>query len=115
MKRWNYKCAITGSKDNLKIHHVFPFNKLRDLIFQELNIEFQSNIGNYTKDELNKLSEKCIEIHYRYGLGVVLTNDIYNEFHKMYGNRLFTENDFYEFYKYKTGKDFDPSFFICQK
>ena len=38
--------------------------------------------------------------------GVTLHEDIHKEFHKMYGNKNNTIEQFLEFYKYKTGKDF---------
>lgn len=107
----NYKCIITNDKFD-DIHHLYPFSKIVDETVKLLELPIYEEINKYTDEDLKLLTDKCLELHYKYGLGVCLTNDLHKEFHNKYGKLNFTPEDFYEFYKDKTGRDFDPSFLM---
>lgn len=96
MKTSNYKCIISGERFDV-IHHTYPFNKIVEEVFIETKIPIREKIKDYTTEELNMLSEKCVEIHFRYPLGVCLTNEIHEEFHNQYGYKDNTPQQFEEF------------------
>jgi len=54
-------------------------------------------VEDFTREELKKLSDECLEIHYRYSLGVCLTDEIHNLFHAIYGYGDNTPEQFEEF------------------
>lgn len=99
MKNCDYKCVITGEPFDV-IHHVYSFNKIVDEVMNELNIDYKKNIGDYTDDELNKIKNKCLELHFKYPLGVCLTESIHREYHSTYGFDN-TPEQFEEFMKIK--------------
>jgi len=95
----NYCCVFTGGRIN-SIHHLYGF----DLILEELIEYFQININlreikveNLSQDELKQIEEKCLELHYKYGLGVCLSKEIHNLFHRIYGYGKNTPEQFKEF------------------
>lgn len=47
------------------------------------------------------LKEKCLKLHYKYGLGVCLTEELHKEFHNIYGKRNNTLEQYMEFKKNK--------------
>lgn len=96
-KKYNYKCHITGRTDNLIIHHIYKFSNIVQETIESLGVEIKSNIGDYKEDELKQIENKCLELHYKYGLGVCLTSDIHNMFHSIYGVTECTPEDWIEF------------------
>lgn len=95
MKECNYKCVITG-KPFANIHHLYSFSQIVQDTLAELNLPVHSTIAEYSEDELKQISDKFIEIHYRYPLGVCLSKEIHNLFHKEYGKNN-TPEQFEEF------------------
>lgn len=77
----NYKCIICGNSGHLNAHHIKAWAK-----HKELRYEFDNGVT---------LCKKC---HSQ-------TSD--TGFHKIYGTRSFTDIDFYNFYKERTGKEFN--------
>jgi hypothetical protein len=96
MEQCGYKCILTGERFD-DIHHLYGFQNIVDDTLRELNIRLEPNIGNYTDEELYMITDKCIEIHYRYPLGVCLKAEIHSLFHSLYTNRNNTPEQFYEF------------------
>jgi hypothetical protein len=94
---YNYKCALSNSNKNLIIHHLYPFSEILKEVLLELKLPICKEINNYTKEQLLNIELKCLELHYKYGLGICLTKDIHNLFHKIYGNKYFTSDNFWEF------------------
>jgi hypothetical protein len=97
MKESNYKCVVTGEKFDA-IHHLYSFNKIVDETIEELGLEAHKTIGEYTDSELQDIRNKCLEIHYRYPLGVCLSEDVHRKYHSKYGFDN-TPEQFYEFKK----------------
>ena len=97
LKFYNYKCDITHNRKNLIVHHLYNFNLILKELFEITNIEIKQTINDYTDEELNILKEKCLELHYKYGLGVVLSEDIHKKFHSIYGKVHNTKEQYYEF------------------
>ena len=67
-------------------------------------IELKDKISDYSDDEIIKLKDTCLELHYKYGLGVCLTKEIHEEFHKIYGYGNNTKEQFQEFLNNKNKK-----------
>ena len=84
MEYCNYKCIITGDRFNA-IHHLYSFDLIIQETLNELLFPLYNNISMYTQNELEMIINKCLEIHYRYGLGVCLRNDIHKLFHDNFG------------------------------
>lgn len=100
-KKYNYKCDISNSNKNLIIHHLYNFSDIVNEVFKITNIEINNKISDYSENELETLKEKCLKLHYKYGLGVCLTEELHKEFHNIYGKRNNTLEQYMEFKKNK--------------
>lgn len=89
-------CVISGKKFEI-IHHLYGFNFILNELLEVFNLKIKENISDYTDNELKLLTEKCLELHYKYGLGVCLTKEIHNLFHHIYGYGNNTPEQFEEF------------------
>jgi hypothetical protein len=92
-----FKCAITRLKDNLEIHHLYPFHKILKETFDILDFPVYETISQYTSDEFKLIKETFTLLHDKYGLGVVLNKSVHEEFHNIYGRKDFTPENFEEF------------------
>lgn len=131
----NYLCLLTNikSKNNV-VHHVYPFYKIVKETLDILNLDIKEDISLYTEEELIKLTETCLNLHYKYGYGLILVEDIhylYHSFVKDENINLQTFSDFkqkyynYEFddlledkYKYVNvlrNQELDSSSFLIDK
>lgn len=93
---YNGKCDITGERSEI-VHHLYGLSFIIEEMLKDLNIEIKDNISCYSKEELGNIDKKCIELHYKYGLGVCLTEDLHKEFHSIYGYGNNTPQQYYEF------------------
>lgn len=91
------KCIISGKKRNLHLHHVYNFNKILLETVESLNLDIREKVDMYSNEELQQLENKCLELHYKYGLGVPLTKELHKEFHNIYGRINNTQEQFEEF------------------
>jgi hypothetical protein len=96
MERCNYKCVITGGEFDI-VHHLYPFNKILQETIDALNLIIHKNIGDYTEEELKIIENTCLELHYKYGFGVCLREDIHILFHRLYEKGNNTPEQFEEF------------------
>lgn len=92
----NYKCVLTGERFN-DIHHLYSFESIVKDTLRETGLELYENISDYTDDELRRLIDKCLEIHYRYPLGVCLKEYIHQAYHMNFGFGNNTPEQFEEF------------------
>ena len=98
MKNCNYKCVISGNRfDN--IHHIYGFNLIFEEFISTYNVKIYKSILSYTKEELNLITKNFLKIHNKYPLGVCLTKEIHEEFHKIYGYGRNTTDQWNEFKK----------------
>jgi hypothetical protein len=72
----------------------------------ELKITLKDDIGLYSKKQLIAIENKCLEIHYRYPLGVPIKDELHNEFHKIYGDNV-TAQDLKDFINENKNGKFD--------
>lgn len=100
----NYKCFFSKERfDN--IHHLYSFNSIVEDTLSELELPLYENISLYSNEELLKIINKCIEIHYRYPLGICLSEKYHAKFHMEYGYGNNTPEQFYKFVEnYYKGK-----------
>lgn len=85
-KECDKTCDITGVKSrNNIIHHLHPFSEIVKETMAILDLPIHQEINKYSSEELKSIDKKCLELHYKYGLGVCLTKDSHKEFHLIYG------------------------------
>lgn len=99
LKNANFMCDITGEcSKKLEIHHAHKsFKDIVDETFKNTKIPIKRHIGDYTNDELQNLSETCINLHYKYGLGICMKRDYHLQFHNIYGRFNNTLEQYLEF------------------
>jgi hypothetical protein len=84
MEKDNYKCVITGKKFEV-IHHLYPFNKIVKETIECLGLPVYKDLLKYTENEMKTIENKCLELHFKHGLGVCLTKEMHDKFHSLYG------------------------------
>lgn len=108
MKKWydesrnhcQRKCVITGDKTET-VHHPYPFRKILFEAFQEAKIDIRRSIEDYTEAEKDAVSEKCLNLHYKHGLGVCMSHRTHQEYHSRYGRLNNTRDQLEEFIEEK--------------
>lgn len=107
VKLYNNKCALTNSAKNIVIHHLYSFNKIFDEIFEQINLPIYLHTIDYCEDDLILIENKCLELHYKYGLGICITKNIHKLYHKIYGRKNNTPLQFELFNKRYYNGDFN--------
>ena len=99
-----YKCVITSDRFDI-VHHLYGFNNIVFETLESLNLPLYQQINEYTQEELQSIEEKCLELHYKYGLGVCLCKEAHDKFHIKYGKGDNTKEQFEEFkLRYQSGE-----------
>lgn len=96
MKKYNYKCAITGEKFQA-IHHLYGMNLILEETLDELNYPKDIDIKDLTQNDLDKIVKHYYIVQNRYPDGVCLTDEIHKQFHNEYGYGNNTPEQFEEF------------------
>lgn len=108
LKSTNYMCTLTHIPGKLEIHHLHSFSDIVQETMILLNLPVYETINKYTDNELNLIIDKCLELHYKYGLGVPLLPIVHSLFHHEYGqDGSTTKEDFQEFTKRFNNHEFD--------
>lgn len=97
LKKYNYTCDISGKNNNLIIHHLYNFSDILKETLDIVKLPIYKNISAYTQEELELIKSTCLKLHYKYGLGICLTEDLHKEFHSIYGKRNNTLEQYLEF------------------
>ncbi|MMZ63915.1 hypothetical protein D1872_262040 [compost metagenome] len=85
LEEYDYSCFVSGIKGgNFEIHHVKPFNVIRNEVLEELEVPIYDTIGKYDSVVLKEILERVLEEHDQ-NLGVPLMPEIHKIFHKEYG------------------------------
>lgn len=92
----NYKCVITGERFD-DIHHLYPLHKIIEESLHNLNLPLLKTKGEYSPEEINSIEKEVERLHNIYPLGICLKKNIHQLFHKIYGNKNTTPENFYEF------------------
>lgn len=100
LKKYNYRCCISGEKRNLEIHHIKSFHEIRDEVLRELGFEARFKRSkwltmDFTNDEIELIKKEVVKKH-TLELGAPLTKELHKKFHNEYGRKA-TEEDFIEF------------------
>lgn len=95
-KKYNYVCALTGSKKDCVVHHIISFNTILKEACEETNLSLRQKIKDYTKEEFERL-EKAVMDKHTIDNGVLLQRKVHNRFHAIYGKGNNTKEQFLEF------------------
>ena len=96
-KEVGYVCDITTKQGQLPVHHLYGFNLIiRDAHIIN-NIEVKKTVGEYSQEELLKLTEYVEEWHKDTSNAVVLSEEIHILFHSLYGKGENTPEQYEEF------------------
>lgn len=101
MEQCNYKCVVSGRNFD-HIHHLYSFATICQEALSEMNIDLTQPFTIY-QDKMEMIIEGFVSIHNSYPLGVCLSKEIHNEFHKRYGNRNNTPQQWENFIKSYNG------------
>lgn len=96
MKAYGFKCALTGDSE-FEIHHIHSFSNILKETLEELNMPILSSISKYAPDDLQLIEQHFLKNNYKYGLGILLSPSLHNEFHNIYGRGNNTYEQFEEF------------------
>lgn len=96
LKKYNYRCYITGNKSNIVIHHLKSFNTIVKEVFKELNLDVKRKLKDYTQEEV-EIIRKLINEKHDANNGVVVYRPIHNNFHEIYGKGNNTLEQFNQF------------------
>lgn len=106
MEYCNYKCVLSG-KDFDNIHHLYPFRKIVNEIFEILNLDQRQKVLDYSEIEFNNIKDKLCELHKKYGLGVCISKSLHKLFHDTYGYINNNKEQFIEFSNKYKNYEFD--------
>lgn len=94
----NYRCDISNYNGSLVVHHLNKnFKEIVEETLYITKLDIRQEIREYTQDELNILSKICLDLHYKYGLGVCIRKEYHSKFHCVYGVKNNTLEQYYEF------------------
>lgn len=96
MLNCNYNCVLTGERFD-DIHHLYPLHRIIEECFSNLGIPILYEVCRFSEDQLEKFTQEIKRLHEHYPLGVCLTKEAHRLFHKLYGNKNTTPEDFYDF------------------
>lgn len=85
MKEYNGSCVITGSTEDVEVHHVTPFYKIRDEMFRETGILVKEKVSEYSEEELREMSDYMKKAHEEV-MGVPIKRNLHKYFHRSYGH-----------------------------
>jgi hypothetical protein len=105
----NFTCFITNIRDtkNIIVHHIKPFVEIVKEVLNTLNLDVRENISLYSEEELSNMSNLCLELHYKYGMGRLLISDLHMLFHNIYSRFNNTEEQLNEFKQRYIDFEFD--------
>lgn len=95
MKKCNYQCVLTGSKD-FEIHHLYSFSEIVHTVIKENNFPLKQ-FNEYTHEELKNILKKFQEEHNKTPLGVCIRKDLHKLYHSIYKKGINTEQQWQKF------------------
>ena len=101
-KFYKNKSDISGIKQkNNVIHHLYNFSIIVNETLLYLKLKINKHVNEYSSIELDELIKTCVDLHYKHGLGVCLTKEEHDEFHRLYNKSNNTLEQYYEFKEIK--------------
>ncbi len=98
MKKYNYRCCLTNSRRDLVVHHLKPFKKIVEECCHELNLPLHRKFKDYTVEEHKSIKLLVLKKHTE-DIGIVLQRKVHSKFHRIYGVKNNTIEQFNEFIK----------------
>lgn len=98
MKKCNYCCIFTGSKD-FQIHHLYGVSNILSDLITKNKIDVKADKDDYTKNELDTILNIFKKEQSKYPLGVCISKEIHVLFHSMYGQYYNTPQQWEQFEK----------------
>ena len=89
LEECNRTCIITGTKDNLEVHHINK--KFVDIVreaYKSLGKTFRFRKDEYYLGELDEIAEEVVKLHFKYGLGVAITRSTHRQYHRIYKDNI---------------------------
>lgn len=102
LKAADYKCDISNKYGYLEVHHLYK--NFKDIVSETLmltHLDLRENISEYSQNELKLLAKTCLDLHYKYGLGVCILREYHLDFHTFYGHFNNTPEQYFDFKKEK--------------
>ena len=102
LKAADYKCDISNKHGYLEVHHLYK--NFKDIVSETLmltHLDLRENISEYSQNELKLLAKTCLDLHYKYGLGVCILREYHLDFHTFYGHFNNTPEQYFDFKKEK--------------
>ncbi|ULT58709.1 hypothetical protein L1999_09345 [Neobacillus drentensis] len=97
LAKYGFRCALSNEwSDDIQIHHPKSFETIRDEVMKELGFYERKKLDNYNQDEIQLILEK-LELRNEEILGIPLKKEIHILFHKLYGRKNNTPQQFDEF------------------
>lgn len=88
VKETQTKCYITGSEQDLEIHHAnHSFADIFKEAHNNLNLEYHEDTKDYSEADFQALVDEVVRLHEDV-IPVVLTHDIHLKLHKTYGSHV---------------------------
>ncbi len=95
----NYTCSISGVKGGkLVVHHIVNFHTLLDKCIYNLGYSLEKKLSNYNNEKLLNIKNELLRLHYE-SKSVVISSELHNLFHKLYGKKNNNEEQFIKFTK----------------
>ncbi|WNS82212.1 hypothetical protein RRU94_15830 [Domibacillus sp. DTU_2020_1001157_1_SI_ALB_TIR_016] len=95
---WGWRCVLSGKKNNTEVHHLNRnFNSILQETLISTDLPLLEKISEYQEKDLLRIEEKCLELHYHYGLGIPLLRTIHKDYHSQYGKEDGDIHTFMEF------------------
>ena len=96
MKKCNYQCVLTGSK-NFEIHHLYSVSNIINDILDKYQNYRDKKFSEYTENDLSFILKRFLEEQAKYLLGECVDKKIHVLFHRMYGQYYNTPEQWYKF------------------
>jgi hypothetical protein len=92
----NYRSVVSGERVE-EVHHLYSLNLIvRDAIIA-MNLQDCSDISLIPEDTRKEMVKLVQDLHFQHPLGACLTKKEHKAFHKFYGQKDNTPEQFYEF------------------
>ncbi len=97
-RKYGFKCFVTGEVGSMPVHHLNGFNEIVRQTLSELELE-PLEVNQYTDDELQRITKRCLQLHIISGFGVPLSEAVHSDFHSAehYGKGNNTLEQFVEY------------------
>lgn len=101
MELYDYECPITGEKKDLSVHHLISFANILDICSKKCNVPIHKKLKDYDDYEDFVLLKNTVISFHEKRTGILISSRIHSDFHKEYGSKNNTQEQFNEFLQLK--------------